>query len=62
VVFLTAYYGLSTLAQVRAGESVLVHAAAGGVGMAACSWLGIGVGGIRNCQSRQVGYVARNGV
>ena len=35
VVFLTAYYGLSTLAQVRAGESVLVHAAAGGVGMAA---------------------------
>ncbi len=35
VVFLTAYYGLSVLAQVRAGESVLVHAAAGGVGMAA---------------------------
>ena len=35
VVFLTAYYGLSALAQVRAGESVLVHAAAGGVGMAA---------------------------
>ena len=35
VVFLTAYYGLSVLAQVRAGESVLVHAATGGVGMAA---------------------------
>ncbi|WP_156623969.1 SDR family NAD(P)-dependent oxidoreductase, partial [Mycobacterium sp. 852002-40037_SCH5390672] len=35
VVFLTAYYGLADLAAARAGESVLVHAAAGGVGMAA---------------------------
>ncbi|KAB8167949.1 SDR family NAD(P)-dependent oxidoreductase [Streptomyces sp. 3MP-14] len=35
VVFLTAYYGLVDLADLRAGESVLVHAAAGGVGMAA---------------------------
>ena len=35
VVFLTAYYGLADLARVRAGESVLVHDAAGGVGMAA---------------------------
>ncbi|XNM96390.1 SDR family NAD(P)-dependent oxidoreductase [Streptomyces sp. Inha503] len=35
VVFLTAYFGLRDLAGVRAGESVLVHAAAGGVGMAA---------------------------
>ncbi|MBV8788287.1 MAG: SDR family NAD(P)-dependent oxidoreductase, partial [Mycobacterium sp.] len=34
-VFLTAYYGLSVLAGLRAGERVLVHAAAGGVGMAA---------------------------
>ncbi len=34
-VFLTAYYALQVLAEVRAGESVLVHAAAGGVGMAA---------------------------
>ncbi|MFF2853005.1 SDR family NAD(P)-dependent oxidoreductase [Streptomyces sp. NPDC058001] len=34
-VFATAYYGLVDLAGVRAGESVLVHAAAGGVGMAA---------------------------
>ncbi|KAA2246249.1 SDR family NAD(P)-dependent oxidoreductase, partial [Solihabitans fulvus] len=33
--FLTAYYGLVDLADVRPGESVLVHAAAGGVGMAA---------------------------
>ncbi|WP_433655141.1 type I polyketide synthase [Nocardia sp. CA-128927] len=35
VVFLTAYYGLRDLAELRAGESLLVHAAAGGVGMAA---------------------------
>ncbi|MEU6076774.1 SDR family NAD(P)-dependent oxidoreductase, partial [Micromonospora sp. NPDC047074] len=35
VVFLTAYRGLVDLAGLRAGEAVLVHAAAGGVGMAA---------------------------
>ncbi|MDT0574248.1 SDR family NAD(P)-dependent oxidoreductase, partial [Streptomyces sp. DSM 3412] len=35
LVFSTAYYGLVDLADVRSGESVLVHAAAGGVGMAA---------------------------
>ena len=35
VVFWTALYGLSVLAGVRAGQRVLVHAAAGGVGMAA---------------------------
>ncbi|MFF3489278.1 SDR family NAD(P)-dependent oxidoreductase [Streptomyces sp. NPDC002701] len=35
VAFLTAYYGLRDLARLDAGESVLVHAAAGGVGMAA---------------------------
>ncbi|MCO1582772.1 KR domain-containing protein, partial [Crossiella sp. SN42] len=35
VVFLTAYYGLRDLADIRAGQSLLVHAAAGGVGMAA---------------------------
>ncbi|GAB2609851.1 hypothetical protein GCM10027168_48580 [Streptomyces capparidis] len=35
VVFLTAYYGLVDLAGVKAGETVLVHAGAGGVGMAA---------------------------
>ncbi len=34
-VFLTAHYGLTELAQVRPGEKVLIHAAAGGVGMAA---------------------------
>ncbi|MGE7391474.1 SDR family NAD(P)-dependent oxidoreductase, partial [Streptomyces sp. NPDC004126] len=34
-VFLTAYYGLVDLAGLKAGERVLVHATAGGVGMAA---------------------------
>ncbi|MFB9680726.1 SDR family NAD(P)-dependent oxidoreductase [Streptosporangium vulgare] len=35
VAFLTAYYALVDLAGLRAGEKVLIHAAAGGVGMAA---------------------------
>jgi acyl transferase domain-containing protein/NADPH:quinone reductase-like Zn-dependent oxidoreductase/acyl carrier protein len=35
VAFLTAYYGLVDLAGVGPGERVLIHAAAGGVGMAA---------------------------
>ncbi|MEU3256098.1 type I polyketide synthase [Streptomyces sp. NPDC006997] len=35
VVYLTAYYGLVDLAGLRRGERLLVHAAAGGVGMAA---------------------------
>ncbi|MGX7825873.1 type I polyketide synthase [Actinokineospora sp. 24-640] len=34
-VFLTAYYGLVDLADLRPGQTVLIHAAAGGVGMAA---------------------------
>src|SRR4029077_19260775 len=35
VAFATAYYGLMDLGGLRAGERVLIHAAAGGVGMAA---------------------------
>nr|WP_159001495.1 type I polyketide synthase [Streptomyces sp. SBT349] len=35
IVFLTAWYALRDLADVRPGERLLVHAAAGGVGMAA---------------------------
>ncbi|WP_191253729.1 type I polyketide synthase [Amycolatopsis oliviviridis] len=35
LVFLTAYYALVDLAGLKAGESILIHAAAGGVGMAA---------------------------
>nr|APD71982.1 type I polyketide synthase 9 [Streptomyces sp.] len=35
VAFATAYYGLMDLAGLKAGETVLVHSAAGGVGMAA---------------------------
>ncbi|SNT58715.1 polyene macrolide polyketide synthase, partial [Actinacidiphila glaucinigra] len=35
IVFMTAYYALHDLAALRGGESVLIQAAAGGVGMAA---------------------------
>ncbi|WP_298965897.1 type I polyketide synthase [uncultured Methylobacterium sp.] len=35
VAFLTAYYGLVTLARLKAGEWLLVHGGAGGVGLAA---------------------------
>ena len=35
VAFLTAYYGLETLAKLRRGEWVLIHGGAGGVGLAA---------------------------
>jgi acyl transferase domain-containing protein/acyl carrier protein len=35
VAFLTAYYGLHTLAGVSSGQRVLIHAAAGGLGQAA---------------------------
>ncbi|WP_434101058.1 SDR family NAD(P)-dependent oxidoreductase [Streptomyces malaysiensis] len=35
VVFLTAYIGLVEIGKLRAGESILVHTATGGVGMAA---------------------------
>ncbi len=41
--YLTAYYGLHTLAGLKAGERVLIHAAAGGVGLAAvqiAKWAG----------------------
>ena len=35
IAFLTAYYALESLARVRPGEKVLIHAATGGVGLAA---------------------------
>jgi NADPH:quinone reductase-like Zn-dependent oxidoreductase/NADP-dependent 3-hydroxy acid dehydrogenase YdfG/acyl carrier protein len=35
ITFLTAQYALATIGRLRAGERVLIHAAAGGVGMAA---------------------------
>lgn len=43
VVFSTAYYALSEVARVQAGETVLIHSAAGGLGLAAIQiarWLG----------------------
>jgi acyl transferase domain-containing protein/acyl carrier protein len=42
-IFLTAYYALNDVAHLKKGESVLIHAAAGGVGLAAiqvAQWLG----------------------
>ncbi|MEO8624139.1 MAG: polyketide synthase dehydratase domain-containing protein, partial [bacterium] len=35
LVFVTAHYGLNTLARMKAGERVLIHSASGGVGLAA---------------------------
>src|SRR4029450_9716724 len=35
VVFMTAWHALKNVARMRAGESILIHAGAGGVGMAA---------------------------
>ena len=43
VAFVTAYYSLITMGRLRRGERVLIHAAAGGVGMAAvqvAQWAG----------------------
>ncbi|HWX45365.1 MAG TPA: SDR family NAD(P)-dependent oxidoreductase, partial [Solirubrobacteraceae bacterium] len=40
IAFLTAYYALVDLAECKAGERLLVHAAAGGVGMAAVQLAG----------------------
>ena len=43
IAFMTAYYGLQEAARLRRGETVLIHAAAGGVGMAAIQvarWIG----------------------
>jgi acyl transferase domain-containing protein/acyl carrier protein len=38
VAHLSAYYGLHHVAGLRAGERVLIHSAAGGVGLAALQW------------------------
>lgn len=51
-VFLTAWYALSELANVRAGMRVLVHSAAGGVGGAMCQLLRV-----KGCKA--VGVVGR---
>ena len=43
VAFSTAYFGLVRTARLSAGETILIHAAAGGVGQAAirlCQWIG----------------------
>ncbi|HEX4448075.1 MAG TPA: acyltransferase domain-containing protein, partial [Polyangiaceae bacterium] len=38
VVYLTAWYALEKVARLRRGERVLIHAATGGVGLAAVQW------------------------
>ncbi|MDI1475031.1 type I polyketide synthase [Polyangium sp. y55x31] len=38
IAHLTAYHSLCRVAKLRAGERVLIHSAAGGVGMAALAW------------------------
>ena len=43
--FFTAYYSLHALAQLREGESVLIHGAAGGVGATGGDGTGVGVFG-----------------
>ncbi|MEK7324228.1 MAG: SDR family NAD(P)-dependent oxidoreductase, partial [Chloroflexota bacterium] len=40
ITFLTAHYGLHHLAKMKAGDKVLIHAAAGGVGLAAVQLAG----------------------
>ena len=43
IAYLTAYYALNEQARLRRGERVLIHSAAGGVGLAAVEvalWLG----------------------
>jgi NADPH:quinone reductase-like Zn-dependent oxidoreductase/acyl carrier protein len=43
IAFMTAFYGLTEVARLRRGETVLIHAGAGGVGMAAiqvAKWIG----------------------
>ena len=60
VAFLTAYYGLVDLAGLRPGESVLVHAAAGGVGMAAVQLARhLGARGVRDGEPGQAGGALR---
>jgi NADPH:quinone reductase-like Zn-dependent oxidoreductase/acyl carrier protein len=57
VAFLTAWYALHDLAGLKAGEQLLVHAAAGGVGMAAveiAQWIGAEVFGTASAAKWEV--------
>ncbi len=59
VVFTTAFYGLRELAKVQPGQSILIHAATGGVGLAAVQlarhW---GMEVFTTASRAQVGHVA----
>ena len=63
-VFLTAWYGLVKLAQLQKGERVLIHAAAGGVGLAAiqvAQWIGAEIYATVGSQEKRE-YLQRLGV
>jgi acyl transferase domain-containing protein/acyl carrier protein len=64
VVFLTAWYGLVKLARLEKGESVLIHAASGGVGLAAiqvANWLGANVWATAGTEEKRA-YVRALGI
>lgn len=56
IVFFTAWYAISTLANMEKGESILIHGAAGGVGIAAiqiASFLGLKVYATAGSESKR---------
>ncbi len=64
VAFLTAYYALREVGQLQAGERVLIHAAAGGVGLAAvqiAQWTGAEVFATASAPEKQA-YLRSIGV
>ena len=63
VVFLTAYHALHNVANLKRGEKVLVHAASGGVGMAATQLaLRLGCEVFGTCAKHKQAYVKSLGV
>lgn len=63
VTFLTAWYGLVVLAQLQAGERVLIHAASGGVGQAAVQVAhAIGADVIGTASPHKWGFLREQGV
>ena len=64
VAYLTAYHSLVNVARLQRGQRVLIHAAAGGVGLAAvhvAQWLGAEVVGTAGAQAKRA-YLASIGV
>lgn len=64
VIFMTAYYALHEIARLKKGETVLIHAAAGGVGLAAiqvAKWLGATIIATAGSKEKQ-NYLRSQGV